>query len=141
MTDRDSIKNDPGKVAVLIGGSTGIGQSTAIELAKNGIGVILTYNSHRESADETIGTIESIGGKAIALKLDAGQSESFASFADSVEQELERKWGRSNFDYLVNNAGFAEMATVEETSEELFDRLIAVNLKAPFFITQKLLPI
>ncbi len=140
MTNKKHSENEVGKIAVIIGGSSGIGQNAASEIAKRGIGVILTYNTHKDGANETVAAIENVGGKAVALPLDAGKSETFASFKDAVAQALKDKWERSTFTYLVNNAGFGEMATIEGTSEELFDRLINVNFKAPFFITQKLLP-
>ncbi len=141
MTNKKHSENEVGKIAVIIGGSSGIGQNAASEIAKRGIGVILTYNTHKDGANETVAAIENVGGKAVALPLDAGKSETFASFKDAVAQALKDKWERSTFTYLVNNAGFGEMATIEGTSEELFDRLINVNFKAPFFITQKLLPL
>lgn len=140
MTDKIYKENDAGKVAVIIGGSSGIGQSAAIEIAKRGVGIILTYNSNKDGANETVTAIENAGGKAFALPLDAGQSESFATFRDAVAQELDNKWQRNTFTYLVNNAGFGQMAMFEDTTEELFDRFVNVIFKAPYFITQKLLP-
>jgi NAD(P)-dependent dehydrogenase (short-subunit alcohol dehydrogenase family) len=139
--NKNQNEKDAVKVAVITGGSAGIGQSTAIELAKRGVGIILTYNKHKDGAEETIATIESMGCKAVALPLDAGQSETFASFRDAVAQELKNKWGRDTFTYLVNNAGFGQMAMFEDTTEELFDKFMRVILKGPYFITQKLLPI
>lgn len=133
-------ENDTDNVAVIIGGSAGIGQSAAIEIAKRGIGVILTYNTHKDGADQTVTAIESAGGKVVALPLDVGQSETFASFRDAVARELKNRWQKNTFTYLVNNAGFGEMAMFEDTTEELFDKFIRVILKGPYFITQKLLP-
>ena len=141
MTNKNYPGKDTGKVAVIIGGSSGIGQSAAIEIAKNGVGIILTYNSNKEGADKTVAAIESAGGKAVALALEAGESETFAAFRDAVAQQLEDKWQQNTFTYLVNNAGFGQMALFEDTSEELFDKFIRVIFKAPFFITQKLLPL
>lgn len=141
MTNKNQKGNDNGKVAVIIGGSAGIGQSTAIEMAKRGIGIILTYNSHKDGAEQTITAIENAGGKAVALPLEVGQSETFASFKDAVVQELKNNWQRDTINYLVNNAGFGQMAMFEDTTEELFNKFIDINFKAPYFITQKLLPI
>jgi len=140
MSDKSYKENGVGKIAVIIGGSAGIGQSAAIEIAKRGVGVILTYNTHKDGADRTVATIEKAGGRAAALPLEAGQSETFASFRDAVARELNNKWQRDSFTYLVNNAGFGQMAMFEDTTEELFDKFIRVIFKAPYFITQKLLP-
>jgi NAD(P)-dependent dehydrogenase (short-subunit alcohol dehydrogenase family) len=132
---------DKKKVAIIIGGSSGIGKSTALQIAGRGIGVILTYNNNKEKAELVVADIEKAGGKAVALQLNAEKSETFNAFIDSIEQSLKDTWQRSNFNYLVNNAGFGEAAPFENTTEELFDKNVAVMLKAPFFITQKLLPL
>ncbi|WP_442340156.1 SDR family NAD(P)-dependent oxidoreductase [Chryseobacterium gossypii] len=129
------------KVAVITGGSAGIGQSTAIELARHGVGVILTYNKHKDGAEETVAAIEDLGGKAVALPLDMERSETFPSFKEAIIQELKNKWGRDTFTYLVNNAGFGQMALFEDTTEELFDQFVRVILKGTYFITQQLLPL
>lgn len=128
-------------IAVVVGGSAGIGQSAAVELARRGAGVILTYRSHPEGARETVAAIEESGGTAIALPLDVGRSETFPAFRDSVAAALTETWGAETFDGLVNNAGIGRMAMVEDTTEELFDELSRVLLKGPFFITQALLPL
>lgn len=130
-----------GSIAIVIGGSSGIGQSAAIELAGRGAGIILTYNRHRDGADHTVAHIQAAGGKAVAIQFDAARSGDFASFRDAVTQALNDNWQRATFEYLVNNAGVGETMMFENTTEEVFDTLINVNLKAPFFITQKLLPL
>jgi NAD(P)-dependent dehydrogenase (short-subunit alcohol dehydrogenase family) len=139
MIDKNQNGIESDKVAIIIGGSTGIGKSTAIEIAERGVGVILTYNANKEKAEQTVAEIENAGGKAVALRLDAGKSETFALFKDAIVEQLKNKWQRETFSYLVNNAGFGEMASFEATTEELFDRNVSVMLKAPFFITQQLL--
>jgi NAD(P)-dependent dehydrogenase (short-subunit alcohol dehydrogenase family) len=98
-------------------------------------------HSHPEGADETVAAIEAAGGTAVALPLDVGRSETFAAFAERVAEELDRRWGRTTFDSLVNNAGFGQMAMFEDTTEELFDAFHRVLLKGPFFLTQTLLPL
>ncbi|WP_205514144.1 SDR family NAD(P)-dependent oxidoreductase [Longitalea arenae] len=140
MSDKIYMGNDAGKVAVVIGASSGIGQSAAIEIARRGVGIILTYNSNKEGAEQTVQAIENAGGKAVALPLEAGESETFVAFKDAVARQLSDKWQRSTFTYLVNNAGFGQMALIEDTTIELFDKFVNVLFKAPFFITQKLLP-
>ena len=129
------------KIAVITGGSTAIGQHTAIRVAQRGAGVILTYNSSPDGAEETVATIEEHGGAAVALALDVGDSETFDGFAHTVAAELSDRWQRSSFDYLVNNAGFGQMSMFAETTEELYDRFHRVILKGPFFLTQTLLPL
>jgi NAD(P)-dependent dehydrogenase (short-subunit alcohol dehydrogenase family) len=128
-------------VVVVIGGSAGIGQAAAIEIAKRGHGVILTYRSHPEGAAEAVAEIERVGGTAVALPLDVGRSETFPAFADAVAVALSDTWGARTITGLVNNAGFGQMAMVGDTTEELFDELYRVLLKGPYFVTQALLPL
>ena len=129
------------KIAVVTGGSSGIGQAAAVRIAHRGAGVILTYNTNPGGAKDTTATIEANGGDAVALPLDVGRSASFADFAEQVVHELDARWQRTTFDYLVNNAGFGQMAMFEDTTEELFDEFFRVILKGPYFLTQRLLPL
>jgi len=91
------------KIAVITGGNRGVGKSTAINVAKRGVGVILTYNSHPEEAERVVSEIDKNGGKAIALKLDVSKTSSLGDFAALAEQVLENEWKQKTFDYLVNN--------------------------------------
>lgn len=129
------------EIAVITGGSSGIGQSAAVQLARRGVGVIITYNGNKEGALDTVAGIERDGGKAVALPLEVGRSETFAEFKDAVVRALADTWGAASFHYLVNNAGFGRMAMFEDTSEELFDEFSRVLLKGPYFLTQTLLPL
>ncbi|MEV4314946.1 SDR family oxidoreductase [Actinocrispum sp. NPDC049592] len=128
------------RVAIVTGGSSGIGQSAAIQLAKRDTAVILTYSSNEAGAKDTVSAIEQEGGTAVALPLDVGRSDTFAAFRAEVVEVL-RGWDRDTFDVLVNNAGFAKTAMFADTTEELFDEFFRVLLKGPFFLTQTLLPL
>jgi NAD(P)-dependent dehydrogenase (short-subunit alcohol dehydrogenase family) len=127
------------RVAIVTGASSGIGQGAAIQIAKRGTGVILTYSANRSGALSTVASIEKAGGTAVALPLDVGDTATFVAFREQVVAALRDTWSRDTFDFLVNNAGFAQMSMFEDTSEELFDGLMRVLLKGPYFLTQTLL--
>jgi NAD(P)-dependent dehydrogenase (short-subunit alcohol dehydrogenase family) len=129
------------RVAIVTGGSSGIGQSAAIQIAKRGAGVILTYGANQQGALDTVATIEKEGGMAVALPLDLGDTGGFPAFRERVIDALNGLWQRDTFDFLVNNAGFTQMSMFEEATEELFDRFSRVLLKGPYFLTQRLLPL
>ncbi|MFI8299031.1 SDR family NAD(P)-dependent oxidoreductase [Streptomyces nigra] len=129
------------KVAIVTGASSGIGQSAAVEIARRGVGVILTYGRNKEGGLDTVAAIEKEGGTAVALPLDVGDSGTFPAFRDEVVAALRDTWQRDTFDHLVNNAGIAHTAMFEDTTEDDFDRLMRVLLKGPYFLTQTLLPL
>lgn len=129
------------KIAVVTGGSRGLGKSMCLHIAEKGHGVILTYHSRKDEADAVIAEIEKKGRKAAALQLDAGNTASFAGFAESVKKVLGEVWGKNNFDFLVNNAGIGISGSIAEMTEEEFDTLYNIHLKGVFFLTQKLLPL
>lgn len=128
-------------IAIVIGGSAGIGQAAAVEIARRGTGVILTYHRHADGAEETVREIEALGGTAVALPLDVGDVTAFPAFREAVSSALAATWGATTFRFLVNNAGFGAAAPFAETSEELYERLHRVLLKGPYFLTQALLPL
>ena len=129
------------KVAIITGGSRGLGRSAAMHLARKGVDVILTYHSKQAEADAVVADIAELGGKAVALRLDVGNSKSFASFAEQVRATLRTHWQRERFDYLVNNAGVGIHASFADTTEAQFDTLMNIHLKGAFFLTQALLPL
>lgn len=129
------------KIALITGASRGLGKSMALHLAAQGVDVVVTYRSQQDEANDVVKQIEQTGAKAAALPLDVSQTSSFTHFRTALEQVLEQKWGRKDFDFLVNNAGIGINASFAETSEEQFDQLMNIQLKGPFFLTQALLPI
>lgn len=133
--------HNPSKIVLVTGGSRGIGKSIALNAAERGLGVILTYNHQKEQGAATVEEINRNGGKAVAIQLNAGDLNSFDHFTTLVLQVLQEEWNRENFDYLVNNAGIAQRTLIKDTTETLFDQLVDVNFKGPFFLTQQLLPI
>ena len=128
-------------VALITGGSRGLGKSMALQLAERGIDSIITYRSSVKEANEVVAEIGKKGRKAATLQLEAGDSSGFAAFAEALKAELSRTWQRSTFDFLVNNAGIGLHTPFEKTTEAQFDELMNIHLKGPFFLTQRLLPL
>jgi NAD(P)-dependent dehydrogenase (short-subunit alcohol dehydrogenase family) len=128
-------------IALVTGGSRGLGKNTALALARQGTDVILTYRSADAEARDVVTAIEQLGRRAIALPLDVAVSAGFAAFAATVQSALASHWGRERFDYLVNNAGVGSHASLMETTEAEFDALVNIHFKGVFFLTQKLLPL
>ena len=128
------------KIAVVTGGSRGLGRSAALHLARQGVGLVLTYRTGRAEAEAVVAEIGAADGRAAALPLDTADTSGFAAFAERLTDELERVWSRRSFDYLVNNAGVGIHRSFEATSEADFDALMAVHVKGVFFLTQRLLP-
>jgi len=135
------MKTTASKIVLVTGGSRGIGKSIALNAAQRGIDVILTYNSNSDQGKAVADTINSSGGKAVALQLDTSKTNSFNGFADQIAQVLKQEWNRENFDYLVNNAGISQRTLIKDTTEQQFDELVDVNFKGVFFLTQKLIPL
>jgi NAD(P)-dependent dehydrogenase (short-subunit alcohol dehydrogenase family) len=127
------------KVAIVTGGSNGIGKSTALELGRRGIGVILTYRSDKESAEDVVREIERENAvRAVAVKLDLSESATFEGFTRSVQKNLEEVWHKKTFDYLVNNGGVGGGMMFAEMTEEYFDKILNTNFRGRFFLTQRL---
>ncbi|KAA8782370.1 SDR family oxidoreductase [Paenibacillus silvae] len=127
------------KIAIVTGGSNGIGKATALELGKRGISVILTYNSYKDRAEAVVKEVEqNTGVRAVALKLNLTQISTFEGFALEVKQYLNDIWDRTTFDYLVNNGGIGGPMMFNEMTEEYFDNILNTNFKGPVFLTQHL---
>lgn len=129
------------KIAIVTGGSRGLGKNAIEKLAKKGVDVILTYHNQAAAAQEVVISVEAQGGKAVALQLNTGESGRFDGFVVQVKAQLQQVWQRDTFDFLINNAGVGLHQSFADTTEEQFDLMMNVHLKGPFFLTQKLLPL
>ena len=129
-----------GKIAIVTGGSRGLGRNTVLHLARRGVHSIFTYNSNQAEADKAVAEVNEAGAKAIALKLNVGDVSSFEPFVQQARKAL-AELGAERFDFLINNAGVSHHALFEKTTEAELDLLYNVNFKGVFFLTQKLLPL
>lgn len=129
------------KIALITGGSRGLGKNMALALAQKGIDIILTYHSNQAAANEVVTAIELMGQKAVAFQLDTSNTATFASFIIQVKDYLKENYSRPNFDFLINNAGTALYSLAAETSEEQVIDIFNIHYKGVFFLTQKALPI
>jgi NAD(P)-dependent dehydrogenase (short-subunit alcohol dehydrogenase family) len=127
-------------IALVTGGSRGLGKNTALKLAEQGIDIVLTYRHNAAEAHAVVAQIEGMGRRAVAFTLDVGDSRGFADFAAQLRRALAQHWQRERFDFLVNNAGVGVHAGLAETTEAQFDQLVNVHFKGVFFLTQALLP-
>lgn len=127
-------------IALITGGNRGLGRNAALHLAQRGVDIIFTWRSNEAEAQAVKAEIEAKGRRAAALQLDTGDTASFEGFANNLRDVL-GQWGAARFDYLLNNAGHGVHAMFVDTAEAQFDSLVAVHLKGPFFLTQKLLPL
>ncbi|ERH53777.1 3-oxoacyl-ACP reductase [Ectopseudomonas chengduensis] len=129
------------KIALITGASRGLGRSAAKHLAAQGVDIIGTYRSQADDAQQLAHEIETQGGRALMLQLDVSDSSSFAAFAERVAVGLRETFAAERFDFLINNAGIGIHAAFSETTEQQFDELMNIQLKGPFFLTQRLLPL
>ena len=127
------------KIALVTGGSRGLGKNMVLALAKNGIDIILTYNSKADEAHEVVNQIKALGRKAATLQLNVANSNTFDNFFQNVQITLQKDFDATAFDFLINNAGIGLYAPFAEFSEDDFDLLHKIHVKAPFFLTQKAL--
>lgn len=125
------------KIAVITGGSRGLGREMALQVAKKGLDVVLTYHSNKKAADEVVNELEGLGAKALALQLDTSAVASFDDFYIKLHTGLKEKMDSESFDFLINNAGTGIYKPFTETTEEDFDEMMNVHLKGVYFLTQK----
>lgn len=136
----ESLQNSAQKIAIVTGGSRGLGRNAVLSLAKHGVRSIFTYHQNRAEADKVVALATEAGAPAVALQLDVGKASTFADFARAVSETL-GKMDATRFDFLVNNAGTSSSATVQSGSEAELDEQFAVHFKGPFLLTQALLPL
>jgi NAD(P)-dependent dehydrogenase (short-subunit alcohol dehydrogenase family) len=129
------------RIALVTGGSRGLGRSMALHLADRGTDLVITYRAAAREAAEVVAAVQAKGRKAAALPLEVGDARSFPAFVEALRATLHQVWGRDRIDALVNNAGMGAYAPFAETTEEQFDLLMNAHLKGPYFLTQRLLPL
>ncbi len=129
------------KIALVTGGSRGLGKDMAISIARRGIDVVLTFRNKEMEGLETVREIESLGRKAVALQLDMGNVQSLNGFVDELKNILQKNWGTDRFDFLINNAGMGATVPFLQATEEQFDDFLNVHFKSVYFLTQKTVPI
>jgi len=129
------------KTALITGASRGLGRSTALHLARAGVDVVGTYVAAQDAAESLVEQVQAAGSRAVVLPLDVRDTSSFPAFVPQLERALHDELGRDTIDFLVNNAGTGLHESFATTTEEQFDEVVDVHLKAPFFLTQALLPL
>lgn len=129
------------KIALVTGGSRGLGKNMVMELAKDGHHIVFTYNSRKDEAEKVVSEIEKLHVEAVALQLDVADSKSFAAFKANLQEVLKGKWGTAHFDFLVNNAGINRTSLIGGTTEDDFDALMNTHFKGAYFLTQTLLEV
>lgn len=127
------------RIALVTGGSRGIGKDIAISLAQKGVDVLLTYRSNQAEAEKTVSAITALGRKAVAIPLNTAGTSTFDDFFRQAAVALETTFGTDRFDFLINNAGTSFSATLTETTEAQFDDMLNIHLKGVYFLTQKAL--
>lgn len=128
------------KIVLVTGGSRGLGRDMALQIARHGGDLVITYRTQQQEAEAVCRQIEALGRKAVALPLDTAKSADFENFAAQLRSALNSHWQRDAFDFLVNNAGIDVYSPIGQTSEAQFDSLLNVHFKGVYFLTQTLLP-
>jgi len=126
------------KIALVTGGSRGLGKDMALRLAEKGLDVIITYNSQAQDAQAVVAQIQQAGQKAAALQLNTGDLKSFVAFTTQLQDVLQNTFNATHFDFLVNNAGVGGYSPFADVTEELFDQMLNIHFKGVYFLTQKM---
>jgi NAD(P)-dependent dehydrogenase (short-subunit alcohol dehydrogenase family) len=134
------VANTQERTAIITGASRGLGRNTAVNLARRGVDIIVTFHSNAVEAQSLVREAEAMGRKAAAFQLDTANVKAFDGFVREVGKTL-KGWGRERFDFLVNNAGTSFHKPFEQTTEADFDQIVNVHFKGVYFLTQKLLPL
>lgn len=129
-----------GKIALVTGASRGIGRGIALRLAKDGALVAVHYAKRQNEAEEVVHKIQQSGGSAFILGADLKALKGIRNLYATLDEALRERTGDNRFDILVNNAGIGQIVTIEETTEESFDEVMNINVKAPLFVIQQALP-
>jgi NAD(P)-dependent dehydrogenase (short-subunit alcohol dehydrogenase family) len=129
------------KIALVTGGSRGLGKDMALSLARKGTDVILTYKTNKAEADEVVSEIKGMGRKSVALPFDQSDISSFDHFIGAVSSSLKENWNTGTLDFLINNAGIGATIPFVHVTEAAFDNLLNVNFKGVYFLTQKAVPL
>ena len=124
------------KIALVTGGSRGLGRDMALKIAEKGLDLVITYHTNKAAADNVVEEIKKLGQEAFAFQLDTRNIKSFAGFYASVSETLKEKRGSDNIDFLINNAGTGIYKPFAETTEVDFDEMMTIHLKGVYFLTQ-----
>jgi NAD(P)-dependent dehydrogenase (short-subunit alcohol dehydrogenase family) len=141
VAQKNQKMNNSPKIALVTGGSRGLGKDMALRLAEKGLDVIITYNTRTADAQQVVTQIDAAGQKAAALQLDTGAIQSFATFSGRLSTILAERFGADRIDFLINNAGQGGYKPIPEVTEAFFDDLLNVHFKGVYFLTQQLLPL
>lgn len=133
--------NMKAKIALVTGGSRGLGKDMALALADKGIDILLTYRSQKEEAGKTAELIRQKGRKAATLFYDATNMKGLPEFVEAIKNTLQKTWQADRFDFLVNNAGVGATIPIAQVKEDDFDMLLNVHFKSVYFLTQNALPL
>jgi NAD(P)-dependent dehydrogenase (short-subunit alcohol dehydrogenase family) len=128
-------------IALVTGGSRGLGREMALTLASQGTGVIVTYATQKADAEAVVSEIIAKGQKAAALHLDLKNLQALPAFVEAVQATLQETFGAQTFNFLINNAGMGATVPFAQVTEAIFDDFLNVHYKGVFFLTQKLLPL
>ncbi len=129
------------KIALVTGGSRGLGKDMCLRLAEKGVDIVLTYNNKLQDAQAVVAQIQQGGQKAATLQLNTGDIKSFDAFATQLQDILQNTFGATHIDYLVNNAGIGGYSPIADVTEDFFDELLNIHFKGVYFLTQKMIPL